>query len=978
MDPRTHAGGTGSPYGYPFPMSPSAFALHQPVSAPMDPRGLEPARYASPWDQARLMGISGGSPLLGDLGRLPMSDAASAAYRYSMWEQMYRLQSLQRGLPIDPRVPISPDFLARQAAMAAAAAAAASAAAPPDVFSLHPASVTPSIGLPFTAEGGSRLSTPRPESLSRIGRKRPLSLSPYAADFDLNTVIRMSPNSLLSGGNRSRCSSSASGTYGHLAAGALSPSLLALDHVRMQQYMQAFSSAFCPPAPSKTDLPEAAEKPSKKEPYLPAAPLQPVVSSSVPAVSPRRKPEKVTRESAQSSTGGNEDDDDAMMRSPAAGGEELEPVETRCRWENCQLEFQCNSALVQHVNQDHLPTNKKQFVCRWTDCVREEKPFKAHYMLVVHMRRHTGEKPHKCKFAGCPKAYSRLENLKTHERSHTGDRPYRCEFEHCPKAFTNASDRAKHQNRTHSNQKPYFCKVEGCTKRYTDPSSLRKHVKTVHGPEHFANKKHKGNDVPRGRHHRDHDADEPPAHFAPRHFADDTRSSGRSGSEPSTPRGHVKQESVELSPSYSHPSSTFTNCSLDSPASLADFHHPVLTRGHPMRSNAPIAEVDNEMDADPFADMASDIRAAIYGPEVLPAPRLAPARRLPCKTAPAGPLNIHDLNQRFTEMHTFPEPPRPQYYTSGEPEPGPPLTCRRDSAASIGTFYSSLPASDMSSRRVSEASATSQPYDPISVGSSRRSSEPTIVPNRSFYQQKIQMRQQRWAVQAPPPRTGTLDTAAWTPPVQYHGLRRASEPTGTIAPARIQPLTRRNLQRHNSLCAGDPGDHFPREDALHIPDDMIRHLHEVAERARQARELGLVEEDTGDDLPEIQPNYAGHGYPPPPPYGRSASFSHGPPEVYQQPRRPSQPPEFYAPDVYQTASHQRQRRGAVVPLPDAGGGRPLTEGSPDSYQVTSTTGMDAHYPGGNTFYAGDNMVMNDMHSLMSTLNYENELYKMVQ
>ena len=27
---------------------------------------------------------------------------------------------------------------------------------------------------------------------------------------------------------------------------------------------------------------------------------------------------------------------------------------------------------------------------------RQEKPFKAQYMLVVHMRRHTGEKPHKC------------------------------------------------------------------------------------------------------------------------------------------------------------------------------------------------------------------------------------------------------------------------------------------------------------------------------------------------------------------------------------------------------------------------------------------------------------------------------------------------------------------------------------------------------------------------------------------------------
>lgn len=52
--------------------------------------------------------------------------------------------------------------------------------------------------------------------------------------------------------------------------------------------------------------------------------------------------------------------------------------------------------LFQHINNDHIHANKKSFVCRWEGCSRAEKPFKAQYMLVVHMRRHTGEKPHKC------------------------------------------------------------------------------------------------------------------------------------------------------------------------------------------------------------------------------------------------------------------------------------------------------------------------------------------------------------------------------------------------------------------------------------------------------------------------------------------------------------------------------------------------------------------------------------------------------
>ncbi|CAB1459194.1 unnamed protein product [Pleuronectes platessa] len=171
--------------------------------------------------------------------------------------------------------------------------------------------------------------------------------------------------------------------------------------------------------------------------------------------------------------------------------------ETNCHWEGCSKEWDTQEQLVHHINNDHIHGEKKEFVCRWDQCSREQKPFKAQYMLVVHMRRHTGEKPHKCTFEGCCKAYSRLENLKTHLRSHTGEKPYVCEHEGCNKAFSNASDRAKHQNRTHSNEKPYVCKIPGCTKRYTDPSSLRKHVKTVHGPEAHVTKKTRSDGPPR-------------------------------------------------------------------------------------------------------------------------------------------------------------------------------------------------------------------------------------------------------------------------------------------------------------------------------------------------------------------------------------------------------------------------------------------------------------------------------------------------
>ncbi|KAK0165171.1 hypothetical protein PV328_003715 [Microctonus aethiopoides] len=173
----------------------------------------------------------------------------------------------------------------------------------------------------------------------------------------------------------------------------------------------------------------------------------------------------------------------------------------QCRWIDCGCSFSEQDGLVRHIEKRHVESasnshggskrshkdkdkdttgannsvNQDEFACLWQGCPRA-RPFNARYKLLIHMRVHSGEKPNKCPFVGCKKAFSRLENLKIHQRSHTGERPYACQHRGCIKAFSNSSDRAKHQ-RTHYDTKPYACQVTGCGKRYTDPSSLRKHVK---------------------------------------------------------------------------------------------------------------------------------------------------------------------------------------------------------------------------------------------------------------------------------------------------------------------------------------------------------------------------------------------------------------------------------------------------------------------------------------------------------------------
>ncbi|XP_066902074.1 zinc finger protein GLI2 isoform X1 [Halyomorpha halys] len=649
----------------------------------------------------------------------------------------------------------------------------------------QPPSTLTSSELPFPLDS-SRLASPRPP---RQSRKRALSASPYS-DLDLNSMIRFSPNSLVSIVNASRSSSAASGSYGHLSAGTLSPAL-SMHHPGMGPHLQQIQAHFLR---SNGLLP-----PLTPQPPGTFQPLQPEATKAEEKIEVKvtnNEAEGTNKKSSKAERTMTEEESRLMKSEPG------DFVATDCHWKHCGLQFPTQRNLVNHINNDHINANKKSFVCQWEDCSRDEKPFKAQYMLVVHMRRHTGEKPHKCTFEGCRKAYSRLENLKTHLRSHTGEKPYTCEYPGCSKAFSNASDRAKHQNRTHSNEKPYVCKAPGCTKRYTDPSSLRKHVKTVHGPEFFANKKHKGIGGS-----GDGGSEDGGGGVSPSRSDEPLSTKTASVSSPS-----IKSEETNSPGHQGSPLSVVPNSYAFCDDPISDSN---ISAGNQQGLDENWAEDAQDMD---LYDLPAALQAVVG---LAPPPQVARHNnlraKLHSKPSPALPPlpamhgnrriigGLTDINKRITDLKM-----------GG----GINTEIRRDSNSTVSTYYGSMKSDIESSRRSSQVShrpSNGSLYDPISVGSSRRSSQ--LSTNLVVQHQNPVWDDNGESRRMSEPCQGTNVTS---PPPR---------PRSTL-PA-MNPLPEPN-HPNQEVVLDEVGEGELIESKLVLPDDMVMYLNQVAETSNHS------------------------------------------------------------------------------------------------------------------------------------------------
>ncbi len=100
------------------------------------------------------------------------------------------------------------------------------------------------------------------------------------------------------------------------------------------------------------------------------------------------------------------------------------------------------------------------------------------------MRRHTGEKPYKCKVEGCNYACSASPQFTVHKRKHTGERPFKCDVDKCQYATKTRGDLTTHL-RIHADDKRFVCQVAGCTYKCVRGCDFSKHNRVHTGEKPY-------------------------------------------------------------------------------------------------------------------------------------------------------------------------------------------------------------------------------------------------------------------------------------------------------------------------------------------------------------------------------------------------------------------------------------------------------------------------------------------------------------
>uniref|UniRef100_A0A2H1WGD0 SFRICE_029443 n=1 Tax=Spodoptera frugiperda TaxID=7108 RepID=A0A2H1WGD0_SPOFR len=135
----------------------------------------------------------------------------------------------------------------------------------------------------------------------------------------------------------------------------------------------------------------------------------------------------------------------------------------------CGKRCRNNNQLQEHKRARHgLYKIHKCAYCEYSSATKEA--------LIIHERRHTGERPYICDHCGA--TFHRRSNLVQHIAIHLPENNFQCDM--CPKRLKSRKFLQIHKYNMHTGKRyGYLCSI--CEHRFEKPNKVRAHMRRVHG-----------------------------------------------------------------------------------------------------------------------------------------------------------------------------------------------------------------------------------------------------------------------------------------------------------------------------------------------------------------------------------------------------------------------------------------------------------------------------------------------------------------